>query len=387
MRQSGYTFSLTRHLILRSIWLEPGISRSDLARRLELNKSTITTATTDLEALRIIRSAASGVAGPKGGRKPVGLEIDPTFGFILGLELGTDRYVAVGVSVHGTILFSECGPVEWQNKSIAEVLREILRLLEGKIEGVGTPLLGVGLGAPGTIDSGTGIIYHSGPLEISDPLNFGELCRDISPLPMMIENDGNCCAWGELVFRKDQCPDNFLFIMGEFRPHAARSEKVRVPSIGLGLVLGRKIQYGELNTSGEFQSVFHSPKFLNSFSIADGLIGKLEEDPGLMERMIRELAQNMALIVNVLNLGAVIVGGSFEAYRELIESIFLEEIEKNWPTPQAFPRTILFSQLKENAVAYGAAAMFVEKLFSLPEHSEDLLAQMFAARGRPPAVE
>lgn len=387
-KQSGYTFSLTPHLILRKIWLTPGISRIDLSRELGLNKSTITTSIGELERVGIIRTAEAGAAGPKGGRKPIALEIDPAFGFILGLELRTDQYVAAGVSVQGDILFTAVAPIDWSDKDLPTMIRHILAELDTSIREVGIPLLGIGLGLPGTIDPDRGIIYYSGPLEIDKPLHFDAISRNLAAVPIKIENDGNCCAWGELVFRKEECPENFLFIMGEFRPLAVRRETMRIPAIGLGLVLGRRIQYGAHHTSGEFQSVFHSPKYLNSFSMADDLFKKLEEDPGLLKNMFRELAQNMALLVNVLNLEALILGGSFEEYQEIVEPILMEEIDKNWPIPHPASRRILFSRLRETAVAFGAAAMFIEKLFALPDSAakaaaprEDLLQAMFSARG------
>ncbi len=387
MGKAGYTVNYTRHYLLRTIWLNPGISRIALARKLNLNKSTITKAITSLEELGIVTITEEGLPGPKGGRRPIGLTITPDFGVILGLEIRTDKYIATAVSFLGEILLSRTNVISWKGKSIETVLGDILQELDEPIKGLGVPLVGIGLGLPGTIDPGAGIIHFSGPLNINTPVDFQKITRKLTSIPVMIENDGNCCAWGELVFRKTKCPDNFLFLLGEFRPHAITDSNFRIPAIGLGLVLDRKIKYGEMNTSGEFQSVFHNPDILNSFSMSDRDVGKIEQNPLLMKDLIRELAQNVALIVNVLNLGAVIIGGNFEDYQNQIHDIFLEEIEKNWPAKKMFMREVLFSQLKELAVAYGAAAMFVEKMFSFPDKPEnpgtkgiDLLEKIYAVR-------
>ena len=389
MGKAGYTVNYTRHHLLRTIWLNPGISRVDLARLMKLNKSTVTKVINSLEEIGIISVTEEGAPGPKGGRRPIGLAITPDFGIILGLELRPDKYVATAVSFSGDILFIRTNKISWHDKSLETVLSEVLDELDEPVKELNIPLVGIGVGMPGTINPDKGIIYFSAPLNIHKDTDFQSICRNLTPIPMMIENDGNCCAWGELVFRKKECPDNFLFILGEFRPHAITKSDLRIPAIGLGLVLDRKIGYGELHTSGEFQSIFHSSGFLNSFSMSDIDVEKIEQDPRLMEDIIRELARNMALIVNVLNLGAVIIGGNFEDYQDLINKVFMEEIENNWPAKPIFNRSVLFSQLKEHVVAYGAAAMFVEKLFSYPNSVEgpgsnsiDLLDKICAIRNR-----
>ena len=371
MSKNSYTISLTKHHILREIWLNPGISRTDLSLSMNLNKSTITKAISDLEEIGIISTVDIGDPGPRGGRRPLRLDISQDFGFILGLEIRTDAVVAAGVSLRGDILFSKTIPMKWGTRSLQEILAAIFKKLESTISEAQLPLIGIGLGMPGTIDPEKGILYYSKPLNIDDQIDVASLCRELTPYPVLIENDGNCCAWGELVFRKSECPDHFLYVLGEFRPHAVREMNLRIPAIGLGLVLDRKLQYGQRHCSGEFQSVFHTPGFLNSFSLSDDELKLFEKDPIRIEAIIRELARNVALLVNVLNLDAVIIGGNFEDYEDMIRTKFMEAIAENWPAIPIFKRQVLFSRMKGLNVAYGAAAVFVEKLFSFPNDLND----------------
>ena len=78
-----------------------------------------------------------------------------------------------------------------------------------------------------------------------------------------------------------------------------------------------------------------------------------------------ELARNLALLVNTLDLSRVFIGGSIEKYRGLLIPILEEQIQGNWPYGRK-DVTIELSELGELVVAYGAAAMFLERLFSLP---------------------
>ena len=374
MGKNGYTISLTKHHILREIWTNPGISRTDLSQKMELNKSTITKAIADLEDIGILETAETGDPGPRGGRRRIRMEIAQTFGFILGAEIRTDKAIVVAVSLQGAVLHRETISLEWESRTISDALATIFDAVPRVTAIVGMPILGVGIGLPGTIDPEKGIVYYSGPLEIDDPLGLAELCRKLTDIPVLVENDGNCCAWGELVFRKRECPEHFLYVLGEFRPHAVTKSKLRIPAIGLALVLDRKLQYGQGHCKGEFQSIFHTPGFLNSFSLSDEEIRKIEQAPERMELIIRELAKNLALLVNVLNLDAVIVGGNFEEYEEQIQEAFLEAINQNWPAKPIFSRQVLFSRMKDLPVAYGAAAMFVERLFAIPSDLDDPFA-------------
>jgi len=75
--------------------------------------------------------------------------------------------------------------------------------------------------------------------------------------------------------------------------------------------------------------------------------------------------------VNTLNLSHVFVGGSIEKYRDLIVPIFKEEIQKNWAYVNPVDCSIHISEFGDRIVAFGAAGMFLEQLFGIPDQEQE----------------
>jgi hypothetical protein len=71
--------------------------------------------------------------------------------------------------------------------------------------------------------------------------------------------------------------------------------------------------------------------------------------------------------VNTLNLTGVVFGGEITEYKEKLVPILESEIRKNWSYPNRVECSIDFSAFDKQAVAYGAAGMFLESVFTIPE--------------------
>ena len=54
--------------VLQLLWYSGGISRADMARELDLSKSTVTNIVSALEKRNLVRLVESGQSGPAGGR-------------------------------------------------------------------------------------------------------------------------------------------------------------------------------------------------------------------------------------------------------------------------------------------------------------------------------
>ena len=94
---------------------------------------------------------------------------------------------------------------------------EVMRTIKPKLRKVGLPLIGVGVGMAGIINPDTGLIEQSTTLNIEHETRFYDEIVGLLEVPVMIENDANCCCWGELAFRKTERHGSFVFVLGEFR--------------------------------------------------------------------------------------------------------------------------------------------------------------------------
>ena len=95
---------MNRSRILRVIWHHPGTSRVDVANRLGLDKSTVSAIVTELIEGGLVREMAEGESSPQGGRRPVQLELNAEYGFVLGVELQPDFFRAVLKDLSGTAI-------------------------------------------------------------------------------------------------------------------------------------------------------------------------------------------------------------------------------------------------------------------------------------------
>ena len=351
--------------ILRSIWVSHRISRIQLARSLGLNKSTISNIVNDLIEAGVIMETAEGNAGPMGGRKPVHIELNKEYGYVLGIEIRPESYTAVAVDLTGDILFSRTERADHSVSNFTNAVITLLVRLQRELEWIGTPVLGAGIGLSGIIDTGAGVVLGSIPLHIEESLDFARIVGKEFGFPVYIENDANCCAWGELAFHRSQKLRNFLFTLVEFHTDT-RQEIYEKTSVGFGIVFEGKVYHGNRHSAGEFHSMFCRSDDLGQFRVSSEN-ERINEDPDKLKELVSELSKHLALFINTFNLGQVFLGGDIERHQDTVMPILLKAIEENWSYATPVECEIRFSSLADKSVAYGAAGMALERLFRDPE--------------------
>ncbi|GAB6090208.1 ROK family transcriptional regulator [Spirochaeta dissipatitropha] len=357
--------------ILRSLWTKQTMSRVDLAAYLQLDKSTVSKIVGECIDCGLLLQVSKGDASPQGGRKPIYLAINPAFGAVLGVEIQTEYAIAVLVDMSGRILFECKRTLPGKFFSVARSFTEIYESLQPELQACGIPIIGAAIGTAGIINPYDGIIYRSTPLHIKMPQElYSELDKAVS-IPVLIDNDANCGAWGEIAFPEEgRDPGNFVYILAETRKSTVHDAAYNGIAVGASIGIENRVMYGRQYSAGEFRSLFRSGEYINQFSVSDQEAECYEDDPHIFEKIARELSRNIALIVNMLNLDTVILGGRIEFHPEIL-NIMQEEIDRNWSYDIPVQTRIRFSDRKENTIAYGAAGMFLEHLFSVPDISKD----------------
>lgn len=361
--------------IFRTIWRRPRISRVGIADRLGLDKSTVTNQVNQLIELGLIVEMEEGHASKRGGRKPIHLGIRKSFGRTIGVELQADRYIAVAVDLAGEILSESRGAFhstpETFETSLGNLLREIIpELMPGP-----EPLLGVGIGVAGLIDSKRGVIRYSVPLDIKTNTDVSELISSAVDAPCFIENDANCCAWGELAFNRSEEFRDFMFALVECRRGPTSIGTLGGLGVGIGIVLGGKVHSGVHGTAGEFRSAFCEGPGEMQLSLPKGDLSKYGTDLDVQIRVSDELARNFSMLVNALDFQRVYIGGDIEGLPIDFPSVLRQRLEESRMYP--FPKgvEIRYSSLGDRAVAYGATGMTLDRLVT-----ESLLPGLGAGR-------
>jgi predicted NBD/HSP70 family sugar kinase len=362
-RQNDINFTM----VLRTIWLQRGISRSEIARVLGLDKSTVTNLVVKLMDLAIVSEMAEGQSSPLGGRKPVYLCINKKYGCVLGFEMKPDMYTAVAVNLEGEILFTRSEKVIVKSSHMVEVFFDLLERIQGDLNRTGLPLIGIGVGVSGLVNPVKGQLIQSILFHQNKPIDFVEDVATKLDLPVFLENDANCCVLGELAFHRTALTRNFLFVLVEFVARSESAETWGGVVTGIGIVINGQLHYGNDYAAGEFTSVYWEPPNLGQFSLSDEEMLMIEQEQKIRLRFIRELSKNLAVLVNTFNLGHIFIGGAIEKYQSEISPILQEELERNCSYPDHIKWSIHYSSFGDKAVAYGAAGMLLERLFAVPQ--------------------
>ncbi len=354
--------------VLRAVYLNHGLSRVDIAKLLGLNKSTVSKIVGYLEEIGIVETAAVGDAGPTGGRRPIHLRIRPNWGCIMGVEIQTEAFTVVGINLNGDVFFSHTEPLDLRGKHIVDTFVEIVRQFLPSLDALEMPLIGIGVALPGFVDPERGVLRASKPLEIYQDVPFVHEARKRLGLsiPILVDNDANCGCWGELAFKHTDRPPNFLFVLGELRKHTIEMDDYRIMALGLGLVLNGSVHHGHEFSAGEFRSINYHPDTVNQFAVTDDEARQFLQNPRVDSIIVDQLARHIAFLVNVLNLGKVVIGGPLETLSEELTAAIYHHIRVNWAYPEPVKCQVAVSRLGEQAAAYGAAGMFIEHLIEVP---------------------
>ena len=232
-------------MLLRLLRAAQPLSRAELARRLGVNRSTVTDAFKPLIAAGVVREEAVQLPRHEGaralGRPAVALSFNDGQDFFVGVNVGV-RHSTVGLAtINGEVLAEEefdtpPGPRDALRRVVSVVER-----LRGRARG--RKLRMVGVSVPGPTDATRRrVVYapHLGwdDVDLAGALCFGEdgaECGTEGAVPVAVENDATAAALYEAHLRLGRTESGRLedFVL-------VRSGT----GIGLGLVLGGEVYRG-----------------------------------------------------------------------------------------------------------------------------------------------
>lgn len=232
-----YIKLMNKRTVLSIIVKEKTISRAMLSQLTNLSKSTVSSIVEELLDENIIREIGEGFSTKLGGRKPIDLVLNPTAGYIAGIDIGAFKSICVISDLSGKILEREV--IHRMNYEDDNYLFHIIEKVKDMIKklGVEGKLIGMGVGIPGTADIENGIARFVPKLNwvdypIRDVLS-GEFNLDV-----YVDNDVNMAVFGEKWLGVGKQYNNFVFIsIGD--------------GIGSGIIIDNKIYRGNNYTGGE----------------------------------------------------------------------------------------------------------------------------------------
>jgi glucokinase len=162
--------------------------------------------------------------------------------FVLGIDIGGTNLVVGSVAEDGSRIVATANEPTHAEAGAKDVLERLVSLADRAIAATkkdvpGAEILGVGVGAPGPLDTKRGIVLLTPNLGwVNLPLR--QIIHDRLGLPAALDNDANCA------------------VLGEWWVGAARGARNAIgitigTGIGGGLVLDGKLYHGASDVAGE----------------------------------------------------------------------------------------------------------------------------------------
>ena len=154
---------INRQLILNAIFRQPDQSSSDIARTYKLQRSTVTNIVNELIAEGHVRVSGIGSSTKGGGKPPTLLELNPEYGYVIGVEILPLEIRIILMNYKSDILYKKRYNYDTplrENNLIAEIIKIVRRLL-GKYKLKDKQIFGIGLGISGLVNYDKGLIYYS----------------------------------------------------------------------------------------------------------------------------------------------------------------------------------------------------------------------------------
>ncbi len=427
--------------VLRFIYHEAPLSRSPLALKTGLNKSTISSLVEDLLDRRLIHE--TGVTSAGKGRPSTMLEAHPQAGVVVAVELGVDFVGAGIIDFKGDILWRKLEPAD-PAASQENTLGQTMAMVEETIAHCPQQhqrILGLSFSIPGTVDLDQGVLIFAPNLKWRN-VQFRKIFSTYTGLPVFIENDANAAAVAEHLFGVARNLHDFLFVF------------VGV-GLGSGLFLNGRLYRGTGGYAGEIGHTpiiaepFQNPcqcgnlgcweTYANQFSILRRVETRLEQArpsrrgdrpvaqsadhpgsegsgsasppsiiPALMEQqdsplsisIVKQAAEagdphaleslaeagsamgtGLAVLVNLFNPEKIVLGGPVSIAGEFLMPSIRESVSRHAMQEILAQTEINLSAFGPDASLVGAAAVVIDDVLTHPSHVEkEVMPQTITAQ-------
>jgi predicted NBD/HSP70 family sugar kinase len=364
-------------LVLKTIYQHQTISRAHLARLTGLTRTTISEIMDDLLADGLVRE--EGMGESQGGKPPIQVGLAAEARGLACLDVSKDLLTGAITDLRGRILAR--GELALQGRTGEAALQRVYQLLDQLIPAARNPLLGIGVGAPGRIDSSQGVIRQSVHRGWSD-LPLRDLIEARYGCHTYIANDSHIAALGEYTFGGRRLPNLILIDVGE--------------GIGAGMVLGGQIYSGDGFSAGEIGhiSVDISGEVcacgnrgcLETYASTRAILNKARQAVGplslvelrrsfecgnpavaaLFGTAAASLGASIANVIGLMNIQHIVLAGEIIGLGEAFLGLVRAEAQKRVLPAMAAAAQVSLSSLGDDIVLLGAAALVLAKELELP---------------------
>lgn len=226
---------LNTSIVLDTIRSNSPISRAQVSELTGLNKATVSNLVNDLIQDNLVHEI--GLGQSSGGRKPLLLLFNRMAGYAIGIDIRVNEIVAILTDLEGQI-------VEELRQSLTnhdypyvyEQLKIIIQALIKQTPESPYGIVGIGIGVPGMVDENRMILFA--PNLEWEQIDLGKQIEAEFGVPVMIDNEANMGAQGELRYGATKDAQNLVYISAGL-------------GLGTGIIIKGDVYKGSSGYSGE----------------------------------------------------------------------------------------------------------------------------------------
>ena len=348
-------------LVARLIWQRKSISRAEIARELNLYRSTVTNITSYLISSGVVVEGKRLASTQQGGRKAVELSINPNFGCVFGFDVQPSHYRSVILSADGTELWRETG--SFGVIPITEMIYKVIDRTMAAHRNIKIPVIAMSFAIPGIVDVTNGCVLDSYPFAIKD-LDVRELVNRKYPFPVYVENDANTAAWVDIL--KNGAWGNAISVVADFHEESRLNSDIIGIGAGVGLILSGKVYRGTHNAAGEFKSISWKEGLTNQSGLPVSILNNTIDDRMCLSDWIEDTFRSFIPIISVMDVEKIILHGRPFAERQWVIETLDSRVPSFLGLLDQYRCQMVFDSQDECVSASGAAMMCLHNLFSVP---------------------
>lgn len=382
-------------LVLQHIAAGDPVSRARIAAATSLTKTTVSSLVDDLVSARLVTELGPEARGEI-GRPGSALALNRDGFAGIGLEINVD-YIAVCVAnLVGEVRYLRTRARDNRGQSPAKVLGRAVRMVRTAMKAAAAARLtvaGLAVAVPGPVETDRGLLRLAPNLGWLD-VPVAEILADRfagHELAVVVDNEANLAALGELWFGGHLDLDDFVHVSGEI-------------GVGGGIVIGGELFRGVRGFAGEIGHVVVQPDgprcrcgargcleqvagqeaILRSAgltgavgtsigqpggSVAELVARARDGEPGTLraiEGAGRALGMGLSATVNIVDPSTVVLGGLYAALEPWLSKPLQEELRERAIALRWSPVQVLASRLGPDAAVRGAAGAVVKRVLSEP---------------------
>jgi len=226
-----------RDLVLKTIFDHETISRAQIARLTQLTRTTVSEVVSSLILEGLVQEV--GLGSSNGGKPSIQLSLVANSRYLIGVNLAQNRFVGSVVDLRGEIKKTVEVPVRGGDGRQATGL--VYKILDQLLDNEWKPVMGIGVGAPGLVNTRAGVVVNAVNLEWQD-LPLAHLLGERYRLPVRVLNDSQATAIGEFVYGDHRSDGNLIVVNASH-------------GIGAGILINGRLFQGDGGGAGEIGHV------------------------------------------------------------------------------------------------------------------------------------